>query len=298
MLNIHEPSSIVIFSDRSIEPTIVDTLTDAAMSVKQRSLSGADFTDPSLADVNVLVIAADSEEMADQAVSTIGTIRKIEALKTTPIVCLGFSPRLTGFGDNKALGLLFSVKASASIDDTLLTIRSAVGSASQFQSLLREVSVRESAVGLIRSGVFELKTLQQAEHLATMLSKACPNPSVAAFALMEIMVNGIEHGNLGISNAEKSQFLEAGTLQEEITRRAGLPENLDKVVTVEFNRHSDRAEFVIRDGGDGFDWRRYIKNVTQDSDKLSGRGLTLAFALEDVTLKYSGNGNTAILVLT
>ncbi|RVU37761.1 hypothetical protein EOI86_00180 [Hwanghaeella grinnelliae] len=298
MLKFLEPSSIAIFSDRSIEPAIVDALMDASMSVTQRELSDADFTDPSLADVNVVVIASESEEMADQAVSTISTIRKTEALKATPIVCLGFSPRLTSAGETKSLGLLFSVKDTTSIEDKLLTIRSAVGSANQFRSLLREASVRESAIGLIRSGVFELETLQEAEHLATMLSKACPDPSVAAFVLMEIMVNGIEHGNLGISNEEKSQLLEAGTLQEEIARRAALPENLGKAVSVEFVRYRDRAEFVIKDSGEGFDWRRYLQDVTQDSEKLNGRGLRLAFALESVTLRYSGNGNTATLVLT
>ena len=296
MLNILGSSNIVFLADQAIDSGTAEALSGEELTISQLPLSGASLDEPELARASVLVVAAVGAVAADQAISVIRQIRESEDLKTLPIICWGFSPRPAGAGSSSCFGLSFYLDAKAPVADVLQTVKCAVGSSNQFKGLLREVSVRESAIGLIRSGVFELKGLQEAENLATMLSRACPDPSVAAFALMEILVNAIEHGNLGLSHDEKSELLESGRLQDEIARRLGLPENVDKVVSVSFTRYDDRAEFTIKDAGIGFDWRRYMRELESDSDKLNGRGLTLACALECVDLSYSGNGNTATLV--
>ena len=70
--------------------------------------------------------------------------------------------------------------------------------------------------------------------------------------LFELLINAIEHGNLGLSHEEKAALLAHGQLDEERERRLALPEYAARYVTTTFRRYPDRIEIEIEDQGDGF----------------------------------------------
>ncbi|MBI1291872.1 response regulator [bacterium] len=110
--------------------------------------------------------------------------------------------------------------------------------------------------------------------------------------LYELIVNAIEHGNLGISFDEKRRCLMESPyrLNELVQRRSIEPERVGRVVTIAFRMDQSHCEWVIEDQGDGFDWTA-VPNPLEDNDEaLNGRGIFLARYQFD-EMHYLGVGN-------
>jgi hypothetical protein len=55
-----------------------------------------------------------------------------------------------------------------------------------------------------------------------------PEPRSAVYGLNELLINAVEHGNLGITYDEKIKLVVEGRLESEIERRLALPQNQAK----------------------------------------------------------------------
>ena len=109
--------------------------------------------------------------------------------------------------------------------------------------------------------------------------------------LYEIILNAIEHGNLGISYEEKSQALQNNSYLNLLAGRSNEQSRRDTRVFI--SCASDRKEFEIEvwDQGKGFD---YIKLANMDDQdrilRAHGRGIFLASLYFD-KLEYEDPGN-------
>jgi len=187
------------------------------------------------------------------------------------------------------------------IDDLLSpSLPQLLGTAlAQFREITRlrnDVAERSSAIGLIMGGMFQVRTLSEARNLSTMLSVVCPDPGRIVVGLRELIVNAIEHGNLGITCEEKTALVTRGAWAAEVERRLALPEYRDRLATVQFRREEHRAIFQVRDAGVGFDFRRFL---TFDPARMlapNGRGIAMARMMSFETLTYIGAGNDVIAI--
>ncbi|WP_138378836.1 ATP-binding protein [Luteithermobacter gelatinilyticus] len=179
----------------------------------------------------------------------------------------------------------------------LSTLKSALADYRKRQELRREIKSRDNIFGFIKSGIFRIKTFEQAEKLATMLSLACPEPDRIALGLLELLINSIEHGNLGIGFEEKRELIQNGRLKSEIKRRLALPENRDKFVEVAFDLGDDLATFRITDHGEGFDVDKFFQRPLENNILPSGRGIALARSASFDYMEYLGNGNMVLAVV-
>ena len=161
---------------------------------------------------------------------------------------------------------------------------------SQVAGLRRDVASRQSAVGTINHGQFVLSTLDEARNLATMLALACPNSDLVAIGLQELLINAVEHGNLGISAEEKQALIIDGSWREEVDRRLSSPEYAGRVVLVNFQRGERMISITIQDDGDGFEFDGYVDSEVP-SDGYRGRGIAMARDLSFSSLTYLGRGN-------
>ncbi|MEH6496708.1 MAG: ATP-binding protein [Pseudomonas marincola] len=166
------------------------------------------------------------------------------------------------------------------------------------ETLLRQKNQEElhHALQLLRHGVFQIKTLSEAKSLSTLLASLCPNSTEVALGLIELMINGIEHGNLQITFEEKGILLKEGQWHLEIERRLRSIEHRDKQVTIEFLYKKDRIEFLITDEGLGFDADKYLSKASEEKRKADltnfhGRGIKLASQLCFQRVEYTGIGN-------
>ena len=160
--------------------------------------------------------------------------------------------------------------------------------------LWAEVEGTRQAMERIRQGIFQYQTLQQCYDLTALLAKAAPEPRRTVTGLSELMINALEHGNLGISYEDKSILIEAEAWTAEITRLQDLPENRAKWVTVTVNRTGNRTRFRIRDQGAGFNWQEYQDHNLERLYDNHGRGILLAKWQAFDRLEYQGNGNCVV----
>ena len=162
------------------------------------------------------------------------------------------------------------------------------------KGLHAELASTRNAMGLIERGVFRYQTLQQCYDLAALLAKACPDPKRTVVGLSELMINALEHGNLGISYAEKGALIEQQGWTEEIQRRQQLPEHQGQWVTVRFLRSASRCRFHIQDQGQGFAWRSFQEPSPERLFDSHGRGILLAKWETFDRLEYQGNGSSVL----
>lgn len=111
-------------------------------------------------------------------------------------------------------------------------------------------------------------------------------------ALMELLMNAVEHGNCRISYEEKSRYMNQGgdplTL---IRERNADPEINKKNVYLSYRIRPSSSTFTITDEGEGFDWRGYQTLYGEAGlGEMHGRGILMASHYL-VNLTYNEKGN-------
>ncbi len=176
-------------------------------------------------------------------------------------------------------------------------VSAAVEERLKWQSLARNLSVQAKSISYMQQGRFRFQTIDEAYDLALLVAQACPNSEKVAFGLNELMVNGVEHGNLHIGYNEKTILQENNRWEEEIVRRQALPENAHKFVEVVFERYPDQIQVTVTDQGQGFDWRDYQEIKAERMLESHGRGIAMAKSLSFDHLEYFGTGNQVVCVI-
>ena len=112
-----------------------------------------------------------------------------------------------------------------------------------------------------------------------------------SLALRELIINAVEHGNLGVTFTEKTHALESGELMELLAQRAGEPGRTDRRVTVRAHVADGLISVQIADEGAGFD-RDSLADPLDLTTQLApnGRGLLLARMSVD-SLEFNDIGN-------
>jgi anti-sigma regulatory factor (Ser/Thr protein kinase)/FixJ family two-component response regulator len=184
------------------------------------------------------------------------------------------------------------------VEDVTLSrvVRSALIDVATSESIQQFVASRKSAVGRMVSAVFEIRTLNEAEKLSSMLAMNYPAPEKVAVGIWELLSNAIEHGNLEIDYDEKTVLVETGAFGDEINRRLNLPQYADRLVRVEFERTPKAFHLRVIDEGAGFDHARF-RNADPPTDRPNGRGILIARRLCFGRLTYRGQGNVVEAVI-
>ncbi len=111
-------------------------------------------------------------------------------------------------------------------------------------------------------------------------------------ALMELLMNAVEHGNCRISFEEKSRHMtDGGDPLALIRERNTDPEVGRKRVYLSYRIRPDSSSFTIRDEGEGFDWQDFQTLMGEDGlDEMHGRGILMAtHYLSALTFNEAGN---------
>jgi anti-sigma regulatory factor (Ser/Thr protein kinase) len=145
--------------------------------------------------------------------------------------------------------------------------------------------------------IYKIRTLQEAKALAAHLAAAHPDPDRVVIGLTELLVNAVEHGNLGITFREKAELLERGALETEIERRLARPDLGARRVLVTLKRESGCLCTRIEDEGCGFDWRPYLEVDPERALGPNGNGIAIAREMSFDDLTYQGRGNVVVALV-
>lgn len=147
------------------------------------------------------------------------------------------------------------------------------------------------AMSMISEGKFNFSTPEQAKSLAVLIGSCAANSEGVMLGLTELMLNAVEHGNLGFTYEEKRGFKLAGTWDSELQNRLFYPEYKSKVANLSVIKNQNMVSVTIEDQGAGFDWEKYTKF---DSSRLmdpNGRGLLMIMSSGFKRFEYKGKGN-------
>ncbi|MDM8542823.1 response regulator [Desulfococcaceae bacterium HSG7] len=131
------------------------------------------------------------------------------------------------------------------------------------------------------------------DHLLTITGDAiCQEEQLGVrLGLVELIVNAVEHGNMGITYDEKNKAINHNRLDDLYQERLDDPEIAARRVKINFELSARGCEWMITDEGDGFDWKA-IPDPTKGEKlrTLIGRGIFLSRFYFD-ELEFIGTGN-------
>lgn len=221
-------------------------------------------------------------------------IKENPRLRTIPVILQTASAMREEMVEGIRAGAYYYLTKPYDVEMLLTVIETAVRDFTDYRHLKERIERGLRCLTLIREASFSIQTVEEARDLGMVLANACPDPMSTVIGLTEILVNAVEHGNLGITYEEKSLLNAAGQWQSEIERRLSLPENATKRVEVLMTRDDGCVRFTIRDQGRGFDWQRFIDIDPQRAFDNHGRGIVIARTLSFDSLEYRGCGNEVV----
>ena len=162
------------------------------------------------------------------------------------------------------------------------------------RSLLGRLAQAENPFRFLTVGTFRIQSVVEAERLSVWIANSSDDPN-RAMQISELMINAVEHGNLGITYEDKGRLVDEGTWEQEVERRLALPENAGKYVTVTVTRGADRIAVLIRDEGQGFDYNRFLHFDERRVFDNHGRGIAMACC--SLSMRYLGIGNAVLVTI-
>lgn len=176
----------------------------------------------------------------------------------------------------------------------LSIVKSALQDAENKREMKSEVIRQKRVLGLMERSVFRFRTLEETKNLSYFIANCFPDPQKVVYGISELLINAVEHGNLGITYVEKTQLVSSGDWRDEVERRLILPENINKFSYLTFDMKQEYIELRVKDQGSGFDWDAYMQLTPSRSADPNGRGIAMANMLSFDKMEYIGCGNEVV----
>lgn len=173
-------------------------------------------------------------------------------------------------------------------------VRAAAADYAEYREVQSRLRQGLQTLQLLDRAIFRIRTIDEAKAVGAILANVCPDPFSAVIGLTELLLNAVEHGNLGITYEEKSALRKRDEWAAEVERRLALPDNADKRVMISYERIGDESRFTIRDEGEGFDWRRFLDIDPARAFDTHGRGIAVALRFSFDSLEYHDPGNEVV----
>ena len=295
----NETKVLLVVGDSPSRADLTDCLYNAP-GIRLHTVNDADEAMLALQDssdrFDLLILDSQMHEPASKGM--LERIKGDRRLTTTPIVLLTpAQPTAAQLREGAATGAFHFLVMPANHDAILAVVHAALVKSSFRNFLRQQMGAHSERPELLNNCEFSIRTLEEAGELAALIAQACPNADAALFGISELLVNGVEHGNLGLTYEEKSRLTMNDRWKSEIDRRCALPDNLTKRVRLSFQRTEDRITLRISDDGQGFAWRKYLELEPQRASDPNGRGIALARLLSFSSLHYEGCGNVAVATI-
>lgn len=191
-------------------------------------------------------------------------------------------------------GIFFFIMPAFSTDMAITTLERAMNTEVSLASQLNALDPQSQLPTLVNQATFSIKTPNEAQTIATILGYIAPTPHRVSVGLLELFLNAIEHGNLGIGFQRKAALLASGEFQNTVNEMLQQPEFSDKKVTIQFKKLDDKLVYEVSDEGRGFDPKPYLEFEQARSLEKNGRGILIAKRYSFDDLKFENNGSTVI----
>ncbi len=218
-------------------------------------------------------------------------IKNDEMINRLPVIIQTASSGKKNMVEGLNAGAYYYLSKPYDQETLVAIVKTAIRDYQHYVQIQENLKQSVQTLKMMDKGIFNFKSLEEGRSLAILLANACPNSERVVLGLTELIINAVEHGNLGITYNEKSILNAAGSWESEVVKRLALPIYKDKYVTVEFSRGESEISLIIIDQGAGFDWGNFIKISPERAFDSHGRGIALANSISFKTVEYVGSGN-------
>ena len=194
-------------------------------------------------------------------------------------------------------GAYYYLTKPFSADTLLAIVAAATRDYRGHRELAEEVQRQGKTLACLSQASFVFRTPDEARNLATLVANAAPDPGRVVLGLSELMLNAVEHGNLGIGYEQKSRLIEDGRLGDEIAQRLASDDFGTRRARLEVTRTEFELSFVVCDEGSGFDWSAYLEMSPDRAFDTHGRGIAMSRMISFDKLEYQGKGNIVKAVI-
>jgi sigma-B regulation protein RsbU (phosphoserine phosphatase) len=288
-----EPHLILVVEDEPISREILlENLGDAGYQTLAAADGDAAWTTIQSHGDRLIAIVLDRMLPGMDGMEVLRRLKADPALSHLPVIMQTAMAAHEDIMEGLQAGAHYYLTKPVNPDTLLAIVDSAVADYSLYLSLRGELRQTTHTLRLLDRAEFLYRTTSEARDIATLLANAAPDPQRVVLGLTELMLNAVEHGNLGITYDEKSALIVQDQLEEEIRRRQGIPPYQERQVRVRCSREGGKLNYVIQDQGAGFDYARYLELDPARAFDSHGRGIALAAKMSFDGLEYRGCGNT------
>jgi CheY-like chemotaxis protein len=237
------------------------------------------------------IILLDREMPVMDGMQFISVIKSDAELKQIPVIMVTGSGQPSQISQGIEAGVFYYLVKPIHYNVLSSIVATAMRDAARKNRLSTVVTMQNDAFKLLTHAEFYLSTPQQAENLAALLANCYADPGRVFPGLAELMINGIEHGNLKIGFEEKGRLLAADSLAREINSRLMRAENVNKEIKVAYQKTAAEQSITITDQGEGFNWHGFLNLDPTRVTQANGRGIATARiqSFDDITYNTSGN---------
>ncbi len=278
-----EPKNLVLIRGfLSREGYDIDTAEDGAIAWEMLKASARDKYDVVLLDR--MMPNMDGMELMEN-------IKTAQGFNDIPLIMQTAAADKAQVAEGIAAGVYYYLTKPYSREALVSIVKAAVDDREKRQASLNQVSKYEKVSSMVIKSKFCFSTLEEARDLISYLADFFPDPAHVSMGIGELLINAVEHGNLGITYDEKTSLNNAGTWEKEVIRRQRLPENLKKKIMVSYRRTKEEISLLIKDDGEGFDWNPYLVFDPGRMTDNHGRGIAMSKTACFDSLEYRGTGN-------
>ena len=218
-------------------------------------------------------------------------IKSDDTLKTLPVIMQTAAAEKSQVLEGMKAGVFHYLTKPYDEEMLLSIVESCLRDHDDQKELRDEVINKKRMLGLIKTCYIEYRTLDEANDVATYIATLFPDPSKVVMGISELLINAVEHGNLGIKYDQKTEMNMNKTWEKDIRALLELPENKDKIVKVTYTHNEDHVLLHIKDMGKGFDWEKFMELSPERATDNHGRGIAMANAISFEKIEYKGCGN-------
>jgi DNA-binding response OmpR family regulator len=218
-------------------------------------------------------------------------VKEDERLRSLPVIMQTARAAREDIQEGLEAGAYYYLTKPFDRKTLLAIVRTAVSDSLEYRALRERARKTMGSFRLMVHGAYAFRTLEEAKLLATVLAQCSSRPEEIVMGLSELLVNAVEHGNLGITYDDKTRLLESEEWAGEVERRLDLPEYRDRKAVLEVDRRQGAVEYRIEDQGEGFDWRSYLEVSPERAFHTHGRGIALSRKLSFDSVEFVGRGN-------
>jgi len=278
-LNLEIISEYLYFMSSQYE---VETATDGDIAWQMISENADDYFD---------IIILDNMMPKRTGIEVLKEIQAYPSLKHIPVVIQSARARKEDVVEGIEAGAFYYLTKPFNEEQFTNVIQNCYRNMHIYKDLQQVLKGSLSSLQLLEEATFSFKTIGDIHSIATLIASACPSSERSLTGLFELMLNAIEHGNLGIGYDAKSELTKSGAWLDEVARRQALISNCDKSARINFKRIKGKIVITIRDDGQGFDWKTYMNFDVQRLLDSHGRGIAIANNISFDRLEFNEKGN-------